>query len=45
VRGLDTRRFEITFPRRFTYLLKLLRILPYRAYFAVTRRIAAKSSG
>ena len=31
--------FEITFPRRFTYMLKLARILPYRLYFALTRRI------
>jgi short-subunit dehydrogenase len=45
VRGLETRRFEITFPRRFTYLLKLLRLLPYRAFFAVTRRLVAKPSG
>lgn len=40
-RGLEHgRRFEITFPRRFTWMLKLLRALPYAAYFAlVTRRI------
>lgn len=45
VRGVETDRFEITFPRRFTYLLKLLRILPYRAFFAVTRRTVPKQSG
>ena len=38
IAGLDSHRFEITFPRRFTWQLKLLRLLPYRLYFAVTRR-------
>ena len=30
--------FEIHFPKRFTRWMKLLRILPYRVYFAVVRR-------
>jgi NAD(P)-dependent dehydrogenase (short-subunit alcohol dehydrogenase family) len=30
--------FDIHFPKRFTAWLKLLRLLPYRAYFAVVRR-------
>jgi len=42
VAGLERGAFEITFPRRFTYLVKLARILPYALYFplirAVTRR-------
>jgi NAD(P)-dependent dehydrogenase (short-subunit alcohol dehydrogenase family) len=38
IAGLQTNRFEITFPRRFTWQLKLLRLLPYRLYFAITRR-------
>ncbi|WP_394689256.1 SDR family NAD(P)-dependent oxidoreductase [Hoeflea sp.] len=33
--GLKSTAFEITFPRRFTYVLKLLQFLPYSAYFAV----------
>ncbi|MEP3436462.1 MAG: SDR family NAD(P)-dependent oxidoreductase [Hoeflea sp.] len=33
--GLKSGSFEITFPRRFTYVLKLLRLLPYPAYFAL----------
>jgi len=36
--GLRAGRFEIHFPRRFTSTLKLLRLLPYRAYFAIVRR-------
>lgn len=35
--GLKRDRFEIAFPRRFVYALKLLNILPYRAYFALVR--------
>ncbi|MBI2753662.1 MAG: SDR family NAD(P)-dependent oxidoreductase [Betaproteobacteria bacterium] len=32
--------FEIHFPRRFTVWMKLLQWLPYRAFFALTRRMA-----
>jgi short-subunit dehydrogenase len=31
--GLKSGRFEVTFPKRFTWLLKVLRILPYALYF------------
>ncbi len=31
--GLASDAFEITFPRRFTWQLKILRMLPYRFYF------------
>ena len=41
-RGLQTDRFEILFPRRFAYLMKLLRILPAPLAFAVTRRLVPK---
>lgn len=40
IAGLEARRFEITFPRRFTWTLKLLRCLPYALYFPLTRRLA-----
>jgi NAD(P)-dependent dehydrogenase (short-subunit alcohol dehydrogenase family) len=36
--GIAAGRFEIHYPRRFTYWLKLLRILPYPAYFWAVRR-------
>ncbi len=32
-------RFEITFPRRFTYILKFLNMLPYRIYFFLIKRV------
>lgn len=32
-KGLKSGAFEITFPRRFTYVLKALQFLPYPAYF------------
>lgn len=35
LKGLLGRGFEIAFPSRFVYFLKLLRILPYRWYFAL----------
>lgn len=39
VRGLNGNAFEITFPRRFAALMKILRILPDRLFFALTRRM------
>lgn len=33
--GLKSARFEITFPKRLSYAAKLLRFLPYSAYFAL----------
>jgi short-subunit dehydrogenase len=43
VRGLETGRFEITFPKRFTWGMNLLRCLPYSLYFAVSRKMVSKS--
>ncbi len=38
IRGMQKGQFEIHFPRRFTYLLKLLQIMPYRWRFALFER-------
>lgn len=42
VAEMKSDRFEITFPRRFTFLLQRLRCLPYPAYFALARRAMPK---
>ncbi len=39
LKGLMRSGFEIHFPKRFTCWLKLLRILPYRLTFAITKRL------
>lgn len=39
VRGWERGRFELHFPQRFTSVLKLMRCLPYRWYFALVHRI------
>jgi NAD(P)-dependent dehydrogenase (short-subunit alcohol dehydrogenase family) len=36
--GISTGGFELTFPRRFTYFLKFLRMLPYPIYFWFMKR-------
>lgn len=40
VRGLNGRAFEIAFPWRFVAWLKLGRVLPYRLWFPLARRMA-----
>jgi len=37
--GWEKGSFDINFPRRFTFWLQLLRLLPYRIYFAIVRRL------
>lgn len=39
VRGFERGEFEIHFPKRFTRLMKLLRLLPYRLFFPLVHRI------
>ena len=39
LQGWAQGRFEIHFPKRFTLWLKLLRLLPYRAYFKVVQGV------
>jgi NAD(P)-dependent dehydrogenase (short-subunit alcohol dehydrogenase family) len=38
LKGIADGEFEIHFPKRFTRILRLLRTLPYPAYFAAVRR-------
>jgi NAD(P)-dependent dehydrogenase (short-subunit alcohol dehydrogenase family) len=39
VRGLEQGQFHIHFPRRFSNSLRLLRLLPYSAYFWMVRKV------
>ncbi len=39
IRGWERGEFEIHFPKRFTRWMKLLRVLPYRLYFPLVRRM------
>lgn len=41
-RGIDGGGFEITFPRRFTWLLKLARMLPYALYLPLAARLTRR---
>jgi NAD(P)-dependent dehydrogenase (short-subunit alcohol dehydrogenase family) len=38
-KGLKSSGFEITFPKRFTYMVKLLKLLPYGLYFWLLNRL------
>ncbi len=40
IAGLDSGRFEIAFPRRMSWLLKSLRLLPYRPFFWLAAKLA-----
>ena len=40
--GFESSGFEITFPRRFTFMLKLMRALPYRLYFPLVAWMTGK---
>lgn len=39
LKGLKQERFEIAFPKRLAWLLKLVRLLPYGIYFRITQRL------
>jgi NAD(P)-dependent dehydrogenase (short-subunit alcohol dehydrogenase family) len=37
-----SKRFEVAFPRRITFVMKLIRLLPYPLFFALTRLMMPK---
>ncbi|MBS1228547.1 MAG: short-chain dehydrogenase/reductase [Proteobacteria bacterium] len=39
IEGFAGSAFEIDYPKRFTHLIKLLALLPYRVYFPLVRRL------
>ena len=39
VKGIYSKKFEISFPFRFVIIMKLLRILPYWLYFKITKML------
>lgn len=39
LKGWSRGQFEIHFPKRFTYWMKILQLLPYAAFFAAMRRV------
>jgi short-subunit dehydrogenase len=40
IKGFAKGQFEMHFPKRFTRMLKLMRLLPYRIYFALVKNVA-----
>jgi NADP-dependent 3-hydroxy acid dehydrogenase YdfG len=45
VDGFATGGFEITFPRRFAYMVKAINLLPYPLYFAIVERMTGWKKG
>lgn len=37
--GLMKKKFEIHFPKKFTFFLKILRLLPYKIFFFITKKL------
>jgi short-subunit dehydrogenase len=40
IRGFERGDFDIHFPKRFSWFMKMLRLLPYRIFFAIASRAA-----
>ena len=43
-RGLNSSRFEICFPRRMAWAMRILTSLPNWAYFSLTKRMLTKAN-
>ncbi|OCP24206.1 MULTISPECIES: SDR family NAD(P)-dependent oxidoreductase [unclassified Ensifer] len=44
IRGLKSKHFEISFPKRSTTMAKISRLLPYGVYFALVDRLSRQSA-
>jgi NADP-dependent 3-hydroxy acid dehydrogenase YdfG len=42
IKGLASHSFEVLFPKGFTWVMRILNILPYPLYFAIMKRVADK---
>ena len=42
IKGMEAKGFEIHFPKKFTMMMKLIHLMPYRLYFALMRNIKKK---
>ncbi len=40
LKGLKAKKFEIHFPKKFTIFLKILRLLPYKIFFLITKKVS-----
>jgi len=38
-REIEKGKFEIIFPKRFAFIMKILRLLPYNIFFSITKRL------
>jgi hypothetical protein len=41
IAGLRRRKFEIAYPWRFVFIMKLARLLPYAVFFQLIRSVVA----
>jgi short-subunit dehydrogenase len=39
LKGLEAKKFEIHFPKKFTFFLKILRLLPYKIFLLIVEKI------
>ena len=39
IKGLNNKGFEIHFPKKFTYFMKLMRLLPYFVYLRISKKL------
>jgi short-subunit dehydrogenase len=44
IKGLQSNCFEVLFPKGFTWLMRVLNILPYSWYFAIMKRVTKAST-